>query len=431
MKTTWKDAGTALTIAAALVVGGHAFATRVETLPSTLLRRNCADPWLFRHNGKFYLTQTGATKVFVLESAALSGFSAADCAKTVAYDSALDPTVKKLGYKGVNGTWSPEIHRYTDVEFPGNAGWYMFLAIRDAAPSDTRHIRSVVLKSVSGEPSGPYGNPVTGEKFASQLLLGKDGNPCADWAVGQSSLVVRTGEWKGVYALFVTEKGRGTRDFHQEIRIARLKTPWLFASDSCVVTVPTQFWETVGASRTVRRDPAKKGTGAAAYFPRVVEGATAVYGDRGDVYIAYSGSGYWTNYGLGQLAWTGEDPLKASSWTKFAFNPVFTVADQRGKHLPGVDLQGAGHASFFRDADGKRFLVYHAYPYNASKEGKKVGGETLAPGAKGKHRNAYVEPYRIDYGEWNGTGWGVLHIGAKDDARPAPPETAVSYALED
>ena len=106
-------------------------------------------------------------------------------------------------------------------------------------------------------------------------------------------------------------------------------------------------------------------------------------------------------------------------------------AEGRRQEFPGVDLQGAGHASFFRDADGKRFLVYHAYPYNASKEGKKVGGETLAPGAKGKHRNAYVEPYRIDYGEWNGTGWGVLHIGAKDDARPAPPETAVSYALED
>ena len=66
-----------MAIALALVVGNCAFAAKVETLPSTLLRRNCADPWLFRHNGKFYLTQTGSTKVFVLESAALSGFAAA------------------------------------------------------------------------------------------------------------------------------------------------------------------------------------------------------------------------------------------------------------------------------------------------------------------------------------------------------------------
>ena len=157
-----------MAIALALAVGNSAYAARVETLPSTLLRRNCADPWIFRHNGKFYLTQTGATKVFVQESAALSGFAAAGCVKAVAYDCAFDPTVKKLGYKGVNGTWSPEIHRYTDADFPGHAGWYMFLAIRDAAPGDSRHVKGVVLKSVTGEPAGPYGDPVTGEKFASQ-----------------------------------------------------------------------------------------------------------------------------------------------------------------------------------------------------------------------------------------------------------------------
>ena len=417
-----------MAIALALAVGNCAFAARVETLPSTLLRRNCADPWLFRHNGKFYLTQTGSTKVFVLESAALSGFAAADCPKAVAYDSTFDPTVKKLGYKGVNGTWSPEIHRYTDADFPGHAGWYMFLAIRDTAPGDSRHVKGVVLKSVTGEPAGPYGNPVTGEKFASQPLLDKDGIPLAEWAIGQSSLVIRKGEWKGVYALYVTEKGRGTRDFCQEIRIARLKTPWQLASDPGIVTVPTQFWETVGASRTGRHDSAN--SESAKYFPRVVEGATAVYGNKGDVYIIYSGSGYWTNYGLGQLTWTGEDPLKTSSWTKYAFNPIFTIADQRGRHLPGLDLQGPGHASFFRDDAGKRFLVYHAYPYNASEAEKKTDGEMLAPGAKGKRRHAYVEPYRIDYGEWNGTGWGVFHIGAKDNTHPAPPETAISYTLE-
>ena len=428
MERIRKEVVAILTIAVALAVGSCAFASKIETLPSTLLRRNCADPWLFRHNGKFYLTQTGATKVFVLESATLAGLSAANGAKTIAYDSAFDPMVKKLGYKGVNGTWSPEIHHYTDADFPGHAGWYMFLAIRDAAPGDSRHVKSVVLKSLSGEPAGPYGNPSTDEKFSSQPLLDKNGTPYAGWAVGQTALIIRKGEWKGVYALYVTEKGRGTRDFHQEICIARLKTPWQLASDLGIVTLPTQFWETVGASRTGYRDPAKKAS--APYFPRVVEGATAVYGDKGDLYLIYSGSGYWTNYGLGQLTWTGEDPLKTSSWTKFAFNPIFTIADPRGKHLPGLDMQGPGHASFFRDAAGNRFLVYHAYPYNASETEKKVDGETLAPGAKGKHRHAYVEPYRIDYGEWNGTGWGVFHIGAKDNAHPAPSSTDISYKIE-
>ena len=410
-----------------VLAGACAFAGRVETLDSTLLRKRCADPWLFRHGDRFYLTQTGATKVNVFAADTLAGLSASDCAQAVAYDSAFDPTVKALGYSGVSGTWSPEIHHYADADFPGHAGWYMFVALRDAATDDSRHVKSVVLKSLSDDPAGPYGHPVTGEKFASQLVLDKAGQPYAAWAVGQTALVIRTGEWKGVYVLYVTETGRGTRNFYQEIRIARLKTPWQLATDSGIVTVPTQFWETVGASRTGYRDPVKKK--AAPYFPRVVEGATAVYGDKGDVYLIYSGSGYWTNYGLGQLTWTGEDPLKTSSWTKFEFNPIFTIANARGKHLPGLDLQGPGHASFFRDDVGKRFLVYHAYPYNASKAAKDVDGEHLAPGAKGKHRHAYVEPYRIDYGEWNGTGWGVFHVGVKGNAHPAASNTKISYTI--
>ena len=429
MKIVQKEVRIFLAISVAIAACSGALAARVETLPSTLIKRNSADPWLFRHNGKFYLTQTGSTKIFVLESNSLSGFAATGCPKALAYDSASDPTVKHLGYKGVNGTWSPEIHHYSDADFPGHAGWYMFLAIRDSAPGDSSHIKSVVLKSVSGEPAGPYGNPVTGKKFSSQLLLGKDGNPCAEWAVGQSSLVLPKGKWKGVYALYVTEKGRGTPDFHQEIRIARLAKPWQLASDSGIVTVPTQFWETIGASRKGRR--ASAGKEPAKFLPRVVEGATAVYGDRDDVYIIYSGSGYWTNYGLGQLTWTGDDPLKTSSWTKYSFNPIFTIADQRGKHLPGIDMQGPGHASFFRDVNGNGLLAYHAYPYNASKMEMEVDGETLAPGRKGKHRNAYVEPYRINYSEWNGSSWGVFHIGAKDDTHPAPSATAISYTLDD
>ncbi|MBR1587880.1 MAG: hypothetical protein IJ658_06105 [Kiritimatiellae bacterium] len=415
-----------ISLACAILAGCCAAAARAETLSSALLRKGCADPWLFRHEGRFYLAQTGSTKVLVYSSETLSGLSAARGTTSVAYDSAADPTVKELGFAGVNGTWSPEIHRYSDAEFPGHAGWYMFLALRDSAAGDSRHVKSVVLKALSDDPAGPYGHPATGEKFASQPVLGTDGRPYAAWAVGHSSLVIREGPWKGVYALYVTEKGRGTRDFYQEIRIARLKTPWQLATASGIVTVPTQFWETVGASRTGYRDPERRK--AAPYFPRVVEGATAVYGDKGDVYLIYSGSGFWTNYGLGQLTWTGEDPLKTSSWTKFEFNPIFTIADKRGKHLPGLDLQGPGHASFFRDDAGARFLVYHAYPYNASKAEKVVDGERLAPGAKGRRRNAYVEPYRIDYGEWNGAGWGVFHIGLKGNAHPAASSSKISYS---
>ena len=48
-----------LPVACAFLLGACAYADKVETLDTTLLRKSCADPWLFRHDGKFYLTQTG------------------------------------------------------------------------------------------------------------------------------------------------------------------------------------------------------------------------------------------------------------------------------------------------------------------------------------------------------------------------------------
>ena len=391
-----------------------AFAGRVADCPyprneasvGRLLRKACADPWLFRHEGKFYLTQTGSSKVLVEESGTLSGLSSPKCTKHLAYDAKVDPMLATLGYKGVNGVWSPEIHHFSDDDFPGHAGWYMFTALRDSETGDSRHVKSIVLKSLSGKPEGPYGHPVTGEKNASHLVLDKNGVPYPGWLVGQTVLRIREGEWKGLYSLFVSETGRGTADFHQEIRIARLKTPWQMASDTGIVTVPTQPWESIGSGPIT--DPVKRLK--TPYYPRVVEGATAVYGDRGDVYLVYSGSGFWTNYGLGQLTWTGGDPIKTSSWVKFAGNPVFGVADGRGRHLPGVDKQGAGHASFFLDEAGRRCMVYHAYPYNASNSEKKVDGVALAPRQKAKFRNAYVAPYVIDYTKSNGVSNGVFRV---------------------
>ena len=369
----------------------------------TLLRKSCADPWLLRYDGKFYLAQTGATKILVEESETLEGLGAPSCQKTLAYDSAVDKTVTELGYKGVSGTWSPEIHHFTDDEFPGFAGWYMFLALRDSAPGDSSRVKGVVLKSLTNSPAGPYGHPVTGERFSSQPLLDKDGAAVAGWVIGQSSLVIRKGKWKGAYGMFVTEKRRGSESFHQEIVVARMKTPWQLASDFSVMTTPTQHWETIGSG------PSNKKPGL--IYPKVVEGATTVYGDLGDVYVIYSGSGYWSNYGLGQLTWTGGDPLQQTSWIKYDGNPVFGAADANGNHLPGVDLQGAGHASFFSDAGDKRFMVFHAYPYNSTDTEKTVDGVTLAPRQKSKSRNAYVAPYRIDYSKDNGAGKGVFTTG--------------------
>ncbi len=376
-----------------------------ETLDGTKIRSSAADPWICYHDGYYYLTVTGSTKIAVFKAKAISDFGKQNILSNIVYDSAKDKTVKDIyGVDArLSGTWSPEIHYFTDEQAPGNSGWYMFLGLRNAT-GDSSQVQAVVLKSLSGTPKGPYGHPMTGEANRSQVLLNVDGKRYTDWAVGQSILKIPEGKYEGIYTTWITEIGRGQSGadgkFYQKIMIAKLKNPWTLSCEGKVIATPTQAWEYSGASVT---------------HPRVVEGATALYGTRGDVYITYSGSGYWSDYGLGQMTWTGADPMLASSWVKLpdeptaqtpSCNPIFQA--KRAE-----DLRGCGHASFVCDKDGHGFLVYHAYPYEN--------------GVKAKSRNSYIEPYYIDYTQYNGTSYGVIHMGANDNRTPASTATDIAF----
>ena len=391
-----------------------------KTLPSTCVRHGGgADPWLFRHAGKYYFTATAEKTMSVFEVGGIERLDGLKSRDAVSYDATKDGTVAELGYAGVAGVWSPEIHHFSEREFPGHAGWYAFLTVV-ATGRDRRNMRPVILKSLTDSPKGPYGHPVTGEANRSQVLLGADGKPYPGWAGGLTVLRIPKGEFRGVYFVYVTERGRDTPEFHQEIWLTRMETPWRFKGKPGLIVRPTQYWETVGAGPAPKKGPD-------AFYPRVVEAGAFVYGKRGEVYFIYSGSGYWTNYGLGQVTWNGRDPLRSENWVKYRNNPTFSVGGADGLHYPGVDLQGAGHPSVFRDAKGRGFICYHAYPYNSSKtETREVwGAGALKPRQKGKARNAYVEPYLIDYSEWNGCGFGVVHMGVLDNGRPAPEGTPV------
>ena len=96
-----------------------------ETLDSILLRNSSADPWLFTDGNFYYLTMTGATKVGVLRAKDLNSLSTMSVNNNIVYNSASDPTVQELFGAGakLSGTWSPEIHYFTEEEAPGNSGW--------------------------------------------------------------------------------------------------------------------------------------------------------------------------------------------------------------------------------------------------------------------------------------------------------------------
>lgn len=374
------------------------------TKSGTLLRSSVADPCLIYSHGDFYLTMTGSTRIAMLHDSDLSRLTSAyhSVSDNIIYDSASDPNIEATLGAGavVDGTWSPEVHYFSEEDCPGNSGWYMVFAVR----RNVTTIKSVVLKaSGTARPTGPWRHPVTGEIGATQRFLNADGTDLDRWAIGVSYLRIPTGRYKGIYATWVDYVGRGEGygNFYQRICIARFSKPWQIASEASVINTPTQDWEKIGADET---------------HAMVVEGATAVYGDHGEIFITYCGSGYWSEYGQGQLTLKQEngdyaDPLQADSWIKYSGNPIFSST-------PSEDLRGAGHVFLFKDDAGNRFITYHAYPY--------------ANGEKGTNRNAYVEPYYIDYSEISATApQGVIHFGAIDNGVTGPvTSTSFDYYLK-
>lgn len=392
-----------------LLIASAIFLIVAEAKPlnGTLVRTSTADPCLIYQNGCFYLTMTGRSALAMIKDSSLANLSTKHhrTDENIFYRSKLDPTVKAIFGEDaeINGTWSPEIHYFSEEEFPGQSGWYLYFALRKKVVENgkvwSRVIKTVVMKSLSGEVGGPYGHPVTGAEQHSQPLLDRDGKLVGNWCVGASILRVPTGKYKGVYLTWVEETGRGEGlgKFYQKIMISRISSPWQLKGESGVVTTPTQKWEFKGSSKI---------------HPRVVEGGTAVYGDHGEIYLTYSGSGYWSDYGIGQLTLRRNNgdysnPLMTNSWVKYANNPIFTAVGSE-------NLRGAGHATFLKDEKGKRFFCYHAFPFV---DGKKV-----------RMRNAYIEPYTISYTTITPTSPdGVLRMGKTKDGICAPTNAKIKF----
>ena len=312
-----------------------------------------ADPWITFFEGYYYYTVTMGGTLRVFKAANL-----ADIPYTV------PKTVYVPGPEtDFKGLWSPELHYFAASDFgEEHAGWYLYLAGNRKNAEGIALPVMFVMKSLDGKPDGQYGHPITLEpnKYISI-------DSCADidytkiWACGQT--IARIGG--KVYSLYVSESGRKTPQFIQHINIGELKNPYSFDYPHAIVE-PTHSYEAHGHTYSAEQDK---------WWPKVVEGATAIYGDDG-VYIAFSGSGYWTTYYcLSQLRYLGGDPLCAENYKK-ADEPFLV----REKELNDRSVNGCGHASYIRDFDGGRWVCYHAY----------IGVNTKSG------RYAFLEPYGID-----------------------------------
>ena len=332
-----------------------------------------SDPWLFYHDGYYYLTGSAAYGITVVKVPNIGDLQYAD--------------YEKVYSSPIKSNWSAEIHHFTDAEVgEGNGGWYCYIGSpEDGVENATR--RMYVIKCLDGDNlMGRWGNPVTGEVNVPQRVLAPDIEDYKNWwGAGQS--VIRIGG--KVYALFVSEVGRNTAEFHQTINIMQMENPWTLKGQASVICKPEYDWEKVGYSYN------PNSTGKNKAYPAVVEGATALYGKDGSIFLTYTGSGVWTTeYQIGYMQYLGGDPMDPASWKK---NPTSIL-------YKSDEICGTGHGSFVTDTAGQTWVCYHAY------KGRTTDGD----------RYAVAEPVYADKnGVLIGTGTGIA----------APLDTVYEVAL--
>ncbi len=290
------------------------------------LQHNNADPFLFFHDGFYYYTFTGSKQINLRKAATIAEI------KTANPKIILQPDGQNL--------WSPEIHYFSEAEAGvGNAGWYMFFSYDDGLEFSKQRMH--VVKCLDGDNlMGRWGDPVTGEVNVPRKIEFPD-SPSMNvdqFCSGMSVLKVNG----TTYITFVTDTGTGTSAHYQTINITKMTNPWTMNGTSVAICQSDYAWEMEGYGQDAN------GT----WYPKVVEGASPVYSDSGDVYLMYTGSGYWTTgYKLGYMKLTGTDPMKKSSWTKNP-EPILSKSDE---------INGCGHGSYFKDHDGNYWVCYHAY----------------------------------------------------------------------
>ncbi len=267
-----------------------------------------ADPFVARHDGRYYVTGTSTGNPLQLWAAPTLA-SLRDARPVTVW--------RPWGDEPAHQIWSPSLYLRPDR---GIDRWFIYVT---ASSDDTnRAHRIYALRSAGADPLGPY-------TFMGQLTGMSDAT-----AIDPSLLRLRD----RLYLLYVEEPGDGPEPDANVIYIALLDDPLSLYAAGRPLVYPDQLWE--------------RGDGGHSPYP-VAEGPIALHHD-GRTFVVYSG-GHTGNhtYCLGLLAYDGAgDPLDSRSWRKVG--PVFTYSRANG-------VFGPGRASFTTTPDGKQsWMVYHA-----------------------------------------------------------------------
>ena len=261
------------------------------------IARSGADPWMIRHGDDYFLVQSRHGREVCVGRAA----SPVDIGKNP-WITVWTPPPGKPYSKEI---WAPELHYLQNK-------WYVYMAADDG---NNDHHRIYVLEGSSQNPQDPF-------VFRGELKLPDD-----RWAIDGSVFTLSNRMY------FIWSGWAGTSNVDQRIYIAELADPLTAKGGRTCLSVPEHDWE--------KRDGP----------PWINEGPEALEHD-GHLFIIYSAAGSWAdNYCLGQLTFTGGDPMRAESWVKKPV-PVFSRS---------ADVFGPGHCCFVKSPDGTEdWIIYHA-----------------------------------------------------------------------
>ncbi len=343
--------------------------------------RRMADPRIIKVDGLYYFVYTTGSVLSVYKAANIPDLAYSvgepvwDAREVSAYLEGRDEYI-----------WPSKLMYYSEEEFGEDAGWYLLFTTykpyEDAngnVQGDDR--RSYILKSASSDLQGDWVNPETGEKNIPAVLSSETYSwvNTTDWTAGQTTF---RHEGKN-YCIWIEQRGRGTADFAQRVYLSEMKNPWTLTGEILELIVPEYDWEREGFGYS---------TSEQQWYPAVIEGLTPVHNDKGDLFIVYAGSGYWTpGYCLGQMTFHGGDILDKNNWTKSP-TPIFKK---------NSEVCGVGGPSIITSPDGNNYLLYHAY----------LGSDTTG------YRYCFMEPYYVDE-----TGF---HVGKNNSPSPLSSEFSI------
>lgn len=264
-----------------------------------------ADPFICRHNGKYYFTASvPAYDRIILRSAdTLAGIADAE-----------EVTIWEKHASGIMSAhiWAPELH-YLDGK------WYIYFA--GGEKENIWKIRPYVLECADE-------NPVAGTWKELGMMQ------CADedeFSFRGFSLDATIFENQGKqYYVWAEKVGVGRQI--SNLYIAEMATPNKLKTVQVLLTTPDYDWERVGF--WVNEGP-------------------AVIKRNGKIFLTYSASETGAPYCMGMLtANEDSDLLDPLSWKKERYPILQSDAS--------LEIYGPGHNSFTVDEEGNDILVYHA-----------------------------------------------------------------------